>query len=83
MQAIVTKYHGPTNTRPGRVSAKCEAARVIVEWDHALNVDDNHRRAAETLRDKLGWTQAAGYPPMHLGCLPQNVGGYVLVFEER
>lgn len=56
MQAIITKYHGPTNHSGGRVSAKCDAARVVVPWDHALNIDENHKAAAKSLIQKLGWT---------------------------
>lgn len=30
MQAIETRYHGPTNTRGARVSARCEAGRITL-----------------------------------------------------
>ena len=55
MQAIQTKYHGPTNVRGSRISATCAAGRVVVDYDHALNNDQNHKRAAAALLRKLGW----------------------------
>lgn len=56
-QAIVTKYHGPTNTRGSQVSARAEAGRIFVEWDDALNSGDNHTAAARALLEKLGWLE--------------------------
>jgi hypothetical protein len=54
-QAIMTKYLCPTDTRGARVKASCEAGSVIVTWDHSLNIDQNHTRAASALAHKLGW----------------------------
>lgn len=76
-QAIVTKYHGPTNHRGSRVSARCDAGRTTVEWDHALNPDANHTRAVVALVRKLGWSGR-----LHLGALPLASGGYVAVVED-
>ena len=36
-QAIQTTYHGPTNMRGSRVSARAEAGRVTLEWDDAYD----------------------------------------------
>ena len=55
MIAIETKFHGPTNHRGSSASATCCACysheprgnRVSVDWDYELEVEDNHRRAAE------------------------------------
>lgn len=74
MQAIVTKYHGSTNTRGSRISATAEAGRIMLSWDHALNGSDNHMAAAQALADKMGWTVAAGYPALVGGALPGNAG---------
>lgn len=77
MQAIITKYHGPTNVKGPRVSATAEAGRVVLSWDHALNTDNNHAAAAHALRDKLGWKGA-----MIGGHLPQsNPGHMCFVFD--
>lgn len=73
-QAIVTKYHGPTNTRGSRISATAEAGRIMLSWDYALNGSDNHKAAAQALVDKMGWTVEAGYPSLVGGALPGNAG---------
>ena len=75
-QAIVTKYHGPTNTRAARVSARCDAATIFLTWDNKFDVDDNHTIAARTLAHKLGWPHSK----MVGGGLPS--GGYAFVFPE-
>lgn len=58
MQTIETKYHGPTNTRGSRISAKASyhPKRVWVEYDHALNAENNHKAAALKLMETLNWT---------------------------
>jgi|GEM_PF-2338241 hypothetical protein len=59
--AIKTKFIGPSNTRGSRVKAEtCEALRehrrsVTLSWDHSLDGQGNHARAAEALAKKLGW----------------------------
>lgn len=55
-QAIQTRYHGPTNTRGARISATAQAGRIYVHYDHALEINENHTRAAEALAWKYGWT---------------------------
>lgn len=58
MQAITTKFHGPTNTRGSRVSAKCNAGRITLSWDHALDSTENHDAAARALIKKLDWIES-------------------------
>lgn len=55
MQAIQTKYHGPTDHKAARVSARCDDGRLTIPWDHSLNADENHAAAARELARKLGW----------------------------
>lgn len=55
MQAITTKYIGPTNFRGARVAASAQAGRVVLDWDHAKNPDGNHAAAARALANKYGW----------------------------
>jgi len=74
LQAIVTRYHGPTNYKGSRVSARADAGRIILPWDYALNVDENHAAAAHALADRLGWKEAIGYPALAGGALPGNAG---------
>ncbi len=54
-QAIVTRYHGPTNTRGSRISATACGGRVVVPYDYAGEVFDNHAAAAMALAAKLNW----------------------------
>lgn len=54
---ILTKYIGPTNHKSGRVKARTEYAgrpvSVTLPWDHALDVIENHGRAAQALAAKI------------------------------
>lgn len=59
MQAIETKYLGPTNSRGSRVKATCEAGSITLSWDDALNPSDNHDAAARALILSLEWDSAA------------------------
>jgi len=61
LQAITTKYHGPGNVRGSRVTAKAQAGSVSVEWNSALNSDENHRAAARALCAKVGWTDTLAH----------------------
>ena len=56
VQAIETKYLGATNYKGSRIKATHQGnvKSVTVGYDHALNLDENHQRAAKTLLDKLG-----------------------------
>lgn len=61
MQAIRTRYQGPTTKRGARITAKCEAGMLTVAWDYDSGIDGNHANAAQQLAAKLGWTKEAGY----------------------
>jgi hypothetical protein len=54
MQAIVTKFLGPTNTRGARIKATCQAGSVTVPYGYA-NVDEEHKKAVVALLFKLDW----------------------------
>lgn len=54
-QAIQTRYHGPTDHRGSRVIASCQAKRITLDWDHALDTDQNHLAAAVALIEQLSW----------------------------
>jgi hypothetical protein len=57
MKAIITKYHGPTDTRGSRISAKDEDGnRVSIPYRHDLNQLHAHTEAAISLCTKMGWT---------------------------
>lgn len=53
MQAIHTKYHGPTNSRGSRFTARAERGRVSVPYDYSKNSDENHKAAARALCEKF------------------------------
>lgn len=63
MQAIRTRYFGPTNVRDSRMQAKCEAGAIYVSYDRALNIDENHKAAMTSLQIKLDWN-THHYEPM-------------------
>ena len=56
MQAITTKYHGPSNTRGSRISAtSASGIRIYIPYPHELSGEEVHRKAAERLCEKLQW----------------------------
>ncbi len=73
-QAITTKFFGPGNVRGSRVKATAQAGSVTLEWDHALNSDQNHVAAAQALARKLDWSGT-----WHGGAHASN--GYCFVLE--
>lgn len=57
MKGILTKYIGPTNTKPGRVKAvvEGESRTATLNWNHDLGVRDNHEAVARELAGHIGW----------------------------
>ena len=55
MTAIITKYHGPTNTRGSRIIATANGHRVSISYPYELSGIECHRAAAEALVKKMGW----------------------------
>ena len=76
-QAIATKYLGATNTRGGRIKATAWGGNTTVPYDYALDVQDNHKAAADALIAKMGWngTYAQGGNTDGTGYYFVNVGG--------
>ena len=57
MKAIITKYHGPTNTRGSRITASDEDGnRVSIPYPYELSGEAVHRKAADRLCEKMAWT---------------------------
>lgn len=78
-QAIVTKYIGPSNVRGSRVKASASAGSVTISYNSALNSEDNHLAAAETLARKYGWLDNA---TLHGGGMPDGSGNvYVMIHK--
>lgn len=57
MQAIQTKFIGPTNTKGSRVKATCWLGSVTLGWDHALDSAENHKEALQAMCDKMNETR--------------------------
>ena len=78
MQAIITKYFGPTNSRGSRIKATCAAGSVTISYPYELSGQACHRAAADALVQKMGWNDAH-YGGLLGGQLPS--GEYVFVFN--
>ena len=72
MQAIVTKYLGPTNTKGGRIKALADAGSITISYPQRLNPPEAHAEAARQLAEKLEWT-APELGELVQGWLPDNV----------
>ena len=74
MKAIETTYHGPTNTKGSRIIADDgDGNRLTISYPHELSGEAVHRKAAEALRDKMGWSGRL------IGGATKR--GYVFVFD--
>lgn len=82
MQAIVTRYHGPTNTRAARISARTAAGRCSIPYPHeAGGLGAAHRAAALALIAKLGWQEHVVRFGLVQGGMPDQSGD-VFVFGD-
>lgn len=74
-QAIVTKFLGPTNSHGSRIKASASAGSITIPWNHGLNPDANHARAARALAERYGWKG-----DWYCGGMPDRTGSsYVFV----
>ena len=58
MQAIVTKYIGPSNHRGSRIKAIAAAGSVTVPFEYGMSHEEHeerHQVAAKALCAKFGW----------------------------
>lgn len=69
MQAITTKFHGPTNRLGARIKARCERGSLTVSWDYAIGIEANHRVACEALLAKFAMEDHERTPA---GTLPSD-----------
>jgi hypothetical protein len=80
MQAIQTRYFGPSNVKGSRIKAWAEAGSVTIPYPHELSGQACHRKAAQALVEKFNW-------PVHFygellgGQLAD--GSYVFVFNSE
>jgi hypothetical protein len=77
MEAIITKYVGPTSAKGSHVTAKCETARVRVPYDDELGTYENHAAAMQALCARQRWDDEKLGGRWHAG---EVVGGYAWVF---
>lgn len=57
MKAIRTRYSGPTNTRPSKITATdSDGNRVTVSYSTAEDWGDPHEYVAYLLMQKMGWS---------------------------
>jgi hypothetical protein len=55
MQAIQTRYLGPTNSRGARIKAWAAAGSITIAYPYELSGQACHRMAAEALALKCKW----------------------------
>jgi len=55
MQAIQTRYFGPTNNRGARIKAWAAAGSITIPYPYELSGQACHRAAAEALALKFQW----------------------------
>jgi hypothetical protein len=73
MKAISTKYIGPGNVKGARIIASdSDGNRVTISYPHELSGEAVHRKAAEALCTKMGWTGSLAAGSVK--------AGYVFVF---
>lgn len=80
MQTIITKYHGPTNTKPSRVSAHCNGGKTMITFDHE---GDPYRKAAEALVIKMKWERLYERFELHGGGMPDQSGEAFVWVEKK
>ena len=84
MQAIRTKYLGPTDTRGSRIRASCDAGSITIPYPHELSGQAVHRAAVDALLIKLDWASDQMHQdgPMLGGSFSKG-GEYVFVFNNH
>jgi hypothetical protein len=93
MQAILTKFIPPTNTRGSRYKATCQRGSITVSADHGRGLDWNHEFAAAELCRKFAREDVVTYgtpathspwlKPMVAGQLPDGTYAHVFVGEPK
>jgi hypothetical protein len=82
MQAIVTKFFGPTNHRGARIRVSAERGSKWVSWDYELGAEENHAAAAREAAFSWGWLESGW--ELRSGGMPDGTGNcHVLVNPER
>ena len=84
MQAIITKFLGPTNTRGARIKAAAMRGSLTVSYDHSMDSEGNHVAAAKALKEKFQFEDPAAHrahsfwiQPTVTGTLPDGTYAHV------
>lgn len=80
MQAIQTRYFGPSNTKGARIKASCESGSITIGYPYEFSEMDCHALAAKALAAKFGWT-ATHHGELFGGQLANK--DYVFIFNKR
>ena len=75
MQAIQTKFIGPTNTKGSRIKAACWLTSITVEWDYALSSEANHEETIVALVEKLNREREFGESRWYVKAIGSSVDG--------
>lgn len=76
MIAIMTKYHGATNTKGSRISARANGNKIFMSYDYYHGDGEmQYKRVAVALCKKMGW------PTDLLGGGTDE--GYAFVFKKQ
>lgn len=86
MMAIQTRFIGPGNAKGSRYVAEVmedkrpdfPVRRITLGADYRLGLEENHKRAAKALIQKLEWTPEHGYGRWIMG---GTDAGYVFVCD--
>jgi len=54
MDAIITKYHGPSHVKGARISASVSTRRIYIPYPHELRGLERHEAAARALLEAIG-----------------------------
>lgn len=80
MQAIETRYCGPTDYKGSRIIAtSADGHRHVISYPHELNQDGAHRKAATELCDVMGWLKDG----RRLVGAPNRRAGYTFIFVDQ
>jgi hypothetical protein len=80
-QAIITKFLGPTNTRPSRIKATGWRGNVTVPYNHGISPVSNYRSAVQTLCDKFNRMDRATWKIIEYAELPNEARDLVFIID--
>jgi hypothetical protein len=81
MQAIITKYLGPTKARPSRIKATAWRCSVTVPYSHEISPVANYRAAAEALRNKFSREDRNVWRIIAFAEMPDESQDYVFIID--